>query len=444
MDFIIKHGTVVNPNESRKADVHIRNGKIHHVGNVSDAHIADAEVIDASGRFVIPGGIDPHVHMQLPTPAGPSSDNFFTGSRAALFGGNTTIIDFVTPHRGQSLVDTLLERKEEAAKSIINVRLHVSPVEWRSTTEDEILACIHDHGIRSFKCYMAYKNNIGLDDDALFKVMKTVGKAGGIVLLHCEDGDAIDKLRSEYARSHIPGPLAHCKSRPAELEAKAVEKAIRLSEETGCPIYIVHVSSLLSLALIAEAKAKGQPVYAETCPQYLLLDDSVYQKDFEAAGAYVMSPPLRSKKDNAALWEALADGTLSTTGTDHCPFTLEQKLMGKSDFRKIPNGAGGTEHRMSLLYAHGVAAHKFSMNRFVEITSSNSAKIFGMYPQKGKIAAGSDADLVIWDPDATGTISAKSHHQNSDLNIYEGFKTRGAPEVVVLGGEVVMKAGRLT
>ncbi len=438
MDLIVKNGKIVNCDGEREADIFVKNQKIETIAPNIQIENQKIQTIDARGKYIFPGGIDPHVHHQLPTPAGPTSDDFYSGSRAALFGCTTTIIDFVTPHRGQSLTDALKARLGEASKSIINTRLHVSPVEWRSSTEGEILDCIQNHNIKSFKCYMAYKNNVGLDDDSLFKVMKVVGKAGGLVTLHCEDGDEIEKLRTKYFDESLPGPEAHVKSRPPKLEAKAVKKAIGLAAKANCPIYIVHVSSAQSLQLIKAAQQAGQIVYAETCPQYLLLDQSKYLSEFEKAVAFVISPPLRNKEDNLALWQALADGAVSTVGTDHCPFMLSQKMAGKDDFRKIPNGAGGIEHRMALLYTYGVLENKIDLKKFVEITSTNAAKVFGLYPQKGIIAEGADADLVVWNPETENTISVNTHHQNCDLNIYEGFKTKGTPEVVILGGKVVL------
>ncbi len=443
MDLLIKNGKIINHDRSFEADIFIKNGLIVKIDTNIQTHNPDTKIINADGKLVFPGGIDPHVHMQLPTPAGLSSDDFYTGSRAALFGGTTTIIDFVTPQRGQSLISALEVRKAESAKSIINTRLHVSPVEWRPSTESEINECIHTHGIKSFKCYMAYKSSIGLDDDALFNVMKVVGEADGLVTLHCEDGDEIETLRLKYARSFLSVCEAHAKSRPPGLEAKAVATAINLAQKAQCPIYIVHVSSRQSLHLIKAAQQAGQMVYAETCPQYLLLDKSKYTPDFEKAAAYVMSPPLRSPSDNEALWQGLANNLISTTGTDHCPFLLSQKMIGRDDFRKIPNGAGGVEHRLALLFTYGILNKKISLNKFVEITSTNAAKIFGLYPQKGIIAKGADADIVIWNPNKKSVISTETHHQNSDLNIYNGFPIIGEPEMVILGGNILLVDGEM-
>ena len=290
---------------------------------------------------------------------------------------------------------------------------------------------------------MAYLDTIGLREDDLFRVMKAVGQAGGMVTVHCEMGEKVDKLRKKFIREGKTSPRWHPLSRPPELEAEAVEKAIHLAEKAGCPVYIVHVSSRLSLDYIRKAKLKGQPVFAETCPQYLLLNDTKYEGDFMNTAPYVMSPPLRKKEDNEALWKALSDGTINTIGTDHCPFTMEQKKQGINDFTKIPNGAGGIEQRLSLIYHYGVNQNRISINRFVEMVSALPAKIFGLYPRKGIIREGSDADLVIWDPDKEITISAQTHHQHCDINIYEGMKVKGAPETVIVNGKVAIKDGEL-
>jgi len=302
--------------------------------------------------------------------------------------------------------------------------------------EDEIKNCF-DSGFKSFKVYMAYKSSIGLDDNVLLNVMNAVGKAGGTITVHCELGDDIEELRDKFAEEGKLTPEYHPLSRPSELEAKAVKKAIELAGKANCPIYIVHVSAKKSLKYIRDAQAKGKVVMAETCPQYLLLDDAKYLGDFQQTAPFVMSPPLRKKEDNNELWKAIADGTILTIGTDHCPFTLKQKEKGEHDFRSIPNGAGGVEHRIALLYTFGVITGKITMNQFVALTSTNAAKIFGLFPAKGNISVGADADIVIWDKCKKNIISAKSHHSNCDINIYEGVKTVGIPKVVILHGDVI-------
>jgi dihydropyrimidinase len=442
MSILVKNGTIVTSKKISSRDILISEGRVNRIGVDIETSAAD-KVIDATGHFVFPGGIDPHVHMHLPGPAGFSADDFYTGSRAALFGGTTTLLDFVTPQRGQSLTEALQNRMEEAKVAMTDYSFHVSPVEWRNTTAQEIREC-SEAGVSSFKVYMAYKDTIGLSDNDLFNVMKAVGKAGRMVTVHCEDGDGIEKLRNQYFREHHTGAEFHPLSRPPEMEAATVEKAIRIANKAGCPLYIVHVSSGQSLKYIQLAQEAGQKVYSETCPQYLLLDDSRYRGDFASAAPFVMSPPLRKKEDNAALWDAISAGIIHTIGTDHCPFNMSQKKTGSGDFRKIPNGAGGVEHRLALLYTYGMLAKRVSIHRMVDLFSTAPAKIFGLYPSKGEILEGSEADLVIWDPEPERTISVKSHHQHCDNNIYEGIKTKGKANWVIAGGRVVIENGKLT
>jgi len=435
MDILIKDATIVNSESSEKSDVLISGGKIADVRPGIEAKHG-IKIIDATGKFILPGAVDPHVHMQLPTPAGPSSDDFSTGSVAALHGGTTTLIDFVTPHRGQPLTEALDLRIAEAKASLCDCYFHVSPVEWRDTTEDEIAECVK-RGIKSFKVYLAYKNSVGLNDNDFLKVLKAVAKHNAIVTVHCESGDEIEILRNDYAKKGNTSPLYHAMSRPASLEAEAVKNAIDLAKVADCPLYIVHVSSELSLKYIAEAKKSGQRVYAETCPQYLLLDDSLYKGNFDETVKYVISPPLRKKADNEALWDAIKSGLIDTVGTDHCPFNLSQKSVGVNDFRLIPNGAGGVEHRLALMYTYGVKSNRISINRMVEVVSAAPAKNFGLYPQKGTVSEGSDADLVIWNPVPENTIKTESHIMKCDLDIYDGIKTSGRAECVIKDGRVV-------
>lgn len=442
MTILIKNGTIVTSKESFKADILVDDGKISRIGQLQNDKVkADAQ-IDAAGLYVFPGGIDPHVHMHLPTPAGFSSDDFYTGSKAALYGGTTTIIDFVTPQKGQSLPDALIKRKKEAQNSLIDYSFHVSPIEWHNHTEKEIKE-IKNEGITSFKTYMAYKNSIGLDDDDLFKVMKAVAKTDGLLTVHAELGDEIETLRTSFAKANKLSPKYHPLSRPDNMEADAVKRAIELAKKANCALYIVHVSTKKSLEHIRKAQKAGQRVYAESCPHYLLLNDSKYNGTFEQTAPFVLSPPLRKKEDQEAIWEAIADKTIQTMGTDHCPFTFEQKQKGKNDFRKIPNGAGGVEHRLALLYTYGVLQNKFSKNKFVDIVSTQAAKTFGLYPRKGEVAVGSDADLVIWNPDKKNIISTKNHYQNCDINIFEGIKTSGSAKYVIVNGQITIKNDKL-
>jgi dihydropyrimidinase len=441
MKILITNGTIVTSTDKYKSDILIIDGQINLIKYQIKSPKAD-KIINAKGYYIFPGGIDPHVHMHLPTSAGYSSDDFLTGSRAALYGGTTTLIDFVTPKKGQSLTDALLQRKEEAKNSMVDFSFHVSPIEWRYTTEHEINDCIGE-GVTSFKVYMAYKDTIGLNDRVLLKVMKAVGKVGGMVTVHCELGEEIDVLRNKFFEEHHIEPEYHPLSRPEELEAGAVKRAIELANQVNCPLYIVHVSAKESLTHIEEAQHRGQKVYSETCPQYLLLDDSRYKGDFAQTSRYIFSPPLRKREDNKALWDAIHKGIVKTVGTDHCPFNLAQKAAGLDDFRKIPNGAGGVEHRLELLYTYGVLENRIALNHLVDLLSTQPAKIFGLYPSKGDIMVGSDADLVLWNPDSENTISAKTHHQNCDINIYEGIKTRGITEYVIARGKIVIEKRKM-
>lgn len=443
MKILIKNGLIVNADSQLEADVFCKNGKIIKIGKDFDPDWVPDKTIDAKGCYLFPGGIDPHVHLHLPTPAGFSSDNFLSGSKAALHGGTTTIIDFVTPKKGQSLKKALELRKAESSDCLTDYSFHVSPIEWNAGMEQEILDCLGKENLRSFKVYLAYKDSIGIEDDELLQVMIAVAKGGGMVTVHCELGDNIEELRSEFIKEKKVSPKYHPLSRPAQLESDAVRKAIDLAKQTNCPLYIVHVSSKESLKYIEEAQKEGQEVFGETCPHYLVLDDSKYSGNFQQTAPFVMSPPLRKKDDNKALWEGLSNKSLQTIGTDHCPFSLEQKERGITDFTKIPNGAGGIEHRLSILFTYGVLAGKLSLNEFVALCSTNSAKIFGMYPAKGIIAEGADADIVIWNPERENTISAKSHHQNCDINIYEDIKTVGEPVFVISGGNIAIENGTL-
>jgi dihydropyrimidinase len=441
MQSIIKNGIIVSDGKQFSSDILIEDGKIAKIGAIENI---SAQIFDAKGMFVIPGGIDPHVHMELPSPAGNSSDDFFTGSRAALAGGTTTIIDFITPVRGESMMISFDKRMKEAEKSVCDYTFHMSPVEWTDNTYSEIIETIENYGITSFKTYMAYKDVVGISDDVLENVMSIVGDQGGIVTIHSELGDLIDSLKEKYVKEGKTDPMYHPLSRPPEAEYEAIKKVINISEKTGCPVYIVHVSAGKSVELIRNAQKEGIKVYAETCPHYLLLDDSLYNQNFNESARYVLSPPLRKKSDQQKLWQGIKDGTIQTIGTDHAPFNLSgQKDRGINDFTKIPNGAGSIEYRLSLLYTYGVQTNIISIERFVELTSTNPAKIFGLSDSKGLIKEGYDADIVIWDPEKESTISKEYQFQNCDSNIYEGFKLKGLPAVVIKGGKVVYEDGSL-
>jgi dihydropyrimidinase len=441
--LLIRNGTIVSPEGICREDLLIDGKNIIHKGTIDPGEFPDASIIDAAGKLIFPGGIDPHVHMALPTPTGCSSDDFRSGSQAALAGGTTALIDFVTPHRGQSLIEALHLRQIEAKKSLVDTRIHMGISEWNPKVATEVIQCIEKEGIRSFKAYLAYRETIGISGAQLRELMQVVGPAGGLVMVHCEEGEIIGRLQKELIADGRTRPCYHPLSRPADAEIRAVKKVIELSEKTRCPVYIVHVSTGGAVEAIRKAKKAGLPVFAETCPQYLVLDDSVYDPQLEDHKVlpYILSPPIRSKTDQESLWKGLADGTFETVATDHCPFNLDgQKDRGVNDFTKIPNGAGGVEHRLSLLYTYGVLTGRITINRFVSLASAKSAEIFGL-SKKGRLDSGYDADVVIWDPEYGGRISAQTHFQHCDSDIYEGFVIRGRPEIVISAGKMFDPSG---
>jgi dihydropyrimidinase len=439
--ILISNGLIVTAERSFPGSVLVENGKISGVEKGKIEAECD-HIIEAGGLYVIPGAIDPHVHLELETPGGFSADDFYTGTKAAIAGGATTIIDFVTPHRDQSLIEALEQRKATAQKSLIDYSLHMSITNWNEQIAIEAKKCIEREGISSFKLYLAYQDTIGIESRKLAMAMESIGEAGGMALLHCEDDALINHLQKKYISEGKISPAFHPLSRPPEAETTAVLKAISYSKLLRCPLYIVHVSVGHAVDLIAQAREDGLDVYGETCPQYLLLDDSVYQRPFEQSAKFVMSPPLRTGYDKWKLWKAIKDGAIQSIGTDHCPFNLKgQKDRGIDNFTKIPNGAGGIEHRPALLFTHGVLSDRISLNRWVELISTNPAKIFGLSHCKGDLKPGLDADIVVWDPKHKSVISAASHHQNCDSNVFEGFKTQGAPRHVIAGGKVVYSNG---
>ncbi len=442
-DIVIKNGLIIDNKTQYINDIHIHNGKIANINN--NINITNAKIIDATNKYIFPGAIDPHVHFSLQTDSGNSSDNFFTGSKAAIAGGTTCFIDFVTPHRKESLIDALEKRKQEAKKSLIDYGLHMSITGWNNDSSNEIKKCIENEGINSFKTYLAYKNSIGINDNELIKVLDTVSNYDAIVTAHCEHGDIIEKLRYDYIKQSKTDVKYHAFSRPQQTESEAVNRIIMLAMLTNCKLYIVHVSTEESINFIQKAQQNGQYVLAETCPQYLLFDDSVYNNDFYEAAKYVLSPPLRKKQDIKSLWNALKNNTIQTIATDHCPFNLiGQKDKGKNDFTKIPNGVGGVEHRLELLYTFGVLQNKININQFVDIISTNAAKIFGLGNRKGEIKKNYDADIVIWNPVKEKKISVKNHFQNCDNNIYEGIKVKGTVETVITNGVIAFENNKFT
>jgi dihydropyrimidinase len=444
MNYLLKQGRIITSVSDFTGDILIENGKIKAVGKNIDIDNPETIILDAHDKYIIPGGLDAHVHLHLITPAGFSDDDFYTGSIAALYGGTTSFIDFVTPAKGESLISALKKRLTDAENAVCDYSFHMSVTSWNEHTAKEMEQCVKEFGITSFKTYMAYKGVIGIDESELAEVMKTAAKLGVLVTVHCELGDEILKRQKEFIRDKKTSPLYHALSRTPEVESESVQHVVELAKQTGCKTYIVHTSTAESVEFIEKAQKKGYKIFSETCPQYLLLDVSNYEKTLPESLKYVISPPLRKVKDQQRLWKGIQEKTISVVATDHCPFnTKRQKDVGINNFTKIPNGAGGIEERMTLLYTYGVLTGKISLQEWVALTSTNPAKIFGVYPQKGEIQAGSDADLVIWNPETECVISATTHHQHCDSNVYEGFKTNGKAEYVFLRGVPIIEQQKI-
>ena len=396
------------------------------------------KVIDASNKLVIPGGIDPHVHLDMPFMGTSSSDDYYTGTKAALHGGTTTVIDFILQTQGDSLHNALSTWQEKSnGKAVGDYSYHMAVTDFNDDVAKEVVQFIEEEGITSFKTFMAYKGALMIDDGQMVQLMKVVKKHGGLVTVHATNGDMIDSLIAKHKSEGKLSPLYHYLSQPEVTEAEASGRFTDMLDYTGCPGYIVHMTCEGALNAVRRATKRNQKLFVETCSQYLVLDASLYKQSDGAK--WVMSPPLREKKDQVALWSGINQGLVQVVGTDHCPFKWDQKLMGKDDFSKIPNGHPAIEHRMELMYSEGVSKGKISLNKYVEVTSTNAAKIFGMYPQKGTIAIGTDADLVIFDPNKQHKISVDTHHMNVDYSAYEGWKLKGKTETVILRGKVAIE-----
>ncbi|MDR3516012.1 MAG: dihydropyrimidinase [Azospirillaceae bacterium] len=443
MSILIRGGTVVTADQTYRADVCCDNGLIAAIGENLDVP-SGAQIVDAGGLLVMPGGIDPHTHMELPFMGTVSSENFFTGTSAAAAGGTTTIIDFVMPAPQQSLLEAYHTWRGWAEKAATDYSFHVAVTWWSDQVAEEMGVLTRDFGVNSFKHFMAYKGAIMADDEVLFNSFSRAQELGALCTVHAENGEAVVQLQRRLLAQGITGPEGHPLSRPPAVESEAANRAITIAHLLGAPLYIVHVSTQEAAEAIARARAAGQRVFGEVLAQQLVIDDSVYRNpDWATAAAYVMSPPFRQQHHQKALWGALAAGTLQTTATDHCCFCAPQKAMGRDDFSKIPNGTGGVEDRMSVLWSHGVETGRLTANEFVRATSTACAQIFNLYPRKGAVQVGADADLVVWDPAATRTISAKTHHQNVDFNIYEGMTVTGTARHTISQGRLVWTDGAL-
>ncbi|KQQ47165.1 phenylhydantoinase [Duganella sp. Leaf126] len=443
MTTLIRGGTVVNADRAFRADVLCDGDKIVAVGENLEAP-ASARVIDAGGQYVMPGGIDPHTHMNLPFMGTVTEDDFFTGTAAGLAGGTTTIIDFVIPAPQQNLIDAYRQWRQWAARSAGDYSFHVAITWWDDTVHRDMGILVRDHGVNSFKHFMAYKNAIMADDETLVKSFRRSLELGAIPTVHAENGELVYQLQQDLLRQGLTGPASHPLSRPPAVEAEAANRAIAIANVLNTPVYIVHVSCAESLEAITRARSHGQRVYGEALAGHLVIDESVYQsEDFAYAAGHVMSPPFRSKHHQKALWDGLQSGNLHTTATDHCTFCAEQKAAGKDDFTRIPNGCGGVEDRMAVVWDAGVNTGGLTPSEFVRVTSTNAAQIFNIYPRKGVIAVGADADIVVWDPQGTRTISAKTQFAKGGFNVFEGRTVKGIPSTTVAAGKVVFQHGQL-
>jgi dihydropyrimidinase len=443
-DTLIRNGTVVTARETIAADVLIEGERIREVRASIPAQAAP-KVIDATGLYVMPGGIDAHTHLDMPFGGTTSADDFETGTRAAAFGGTTSIIDFAIQARATRMREALDAwwRKAEG-RACIDYGLHMIVTDLGEAGLEDMDDMVRE-GVASFKLFMAYPNVLMVDDATIFKALSQTARNGALICMHAENGSVIDVIIARALAEGKTAPIYHALTRPPRAEAEAVHRAIAMAEIAGAPVYIVHLSSEDALNEVREARDRGVPAFAETCPQYLLLSiEELERPNFEGA-KYVFTPPLRSKDHLPKLWDGLKHDHLQVVSTDHCPFCFaDQKTLGKDDFTKIPNGGPGIENRLQLIYHHGVNAGKLSLNRFVELTSTTPARLFGMYPRKGEIAPGSDADLVLWDPNAVHTISAKTHHMRVDYSMFEGFQVKGDARTVLSRGEVIVDSGRFT
>ncbi|MDT7541784.1 MAG: dihydropyrimidinase [Acidobacteriota bacterium] len=439
MRIIIKNGRVVTAVDDYRADVLIEGEVVSTIGARLDVE-AD-RVIDAAGKLVIPGGIDPHTHMELPFGGTQASDDFRTGTIAAAFGGTTTIIDFAVQYKGEALRQGLDNWHAKAeGKAAIDYGFHLIVTDLEDARVPELYKAM-DEGVSSFKLFMAYPGVFLADDATIFRAMSAAGQRGGLICMHAENGIVINEIIKRALAEGRTSPKYHALTRPTIAEAEGVHRAIRIAEMAESPVYIVHLSCADALNQVREARDRGLPAFAETCPQYLFLSIDDYGEGFEGA-KYVMTPPLREKWNQQELWKGLKTDDLQVISTDHCPFCMkEQKELGRGDFSKIPNGAPGVENRMALIYNGGVVEQRISLNRFVELTSTAAAKMFGLFPRKGTIAVGSDADIVIFDPDKEQTFSVKTQHMNADYSAYEGKTVKGVVDVVLSRGRVVVENG---
>ncbi|HEU0249063.1 MAG TPA: dihydropyrimidinase [Gaiellaceae bacterium] len=444
MSVLIKGGRIITAADDYVGDIYAENGSITLIGEALD--VSADRVIDATGKIVMPGAIDPHTHLEMFFGGTTTCDDFTSGTTAAAFGGTTTLIDFCIQTPGDTFPQALekYHEKIERCPPVIDVGFHIAVTDLHTGGTLEDLAKVPDEGVTSYKLFMAYKGAVMVDDETLFKVMQTAHDTGGLVMVHAENGDAIDIIVKEAVAEGKSDPIWHARTRPMETEAEATNRAVQLARVAGSPLYVVHVSCHPAVEPIALAREKGWDVWGETCTQYFFVDESMMEKPNWEGAKYIYTPPPRPKEQQEHLWKAIATDALSAVSTDHCPFNWpEQKGINGRDFQVVPNGGPGIENRLHMMWTFGVSTGRITPNRFVELVSTNIAKLFGLYPRKGTIAPGSDADLVVWDPDKKLTISAATHHTNVNYNLFEGTEVTGAPEAVLVRGQVIVENDEL-
>ena len=440
MPTIIKNGTVVTADLTYKADVAVENGVITEIG----PDLSGGEVLDATGCYVMPGGIDPHVHLEMPFMGTYSSDDFESGTRAALAGGTTMVVDFCLPNQGESLHDALKRWDNKSTRANCDYSFHMAVTWWGEQVFSDMESVVRDRGINTFKHFLAYKGALMVNDDELYASFQRLSELGATAMVHAENGDVVAEMTAKLLAQGNTGPEAHAYSRPSQVEGEATNRAIMIADMAGVPLYVVHVSCEEAHEAIRRAKSLGKRVWGEPLIQHLTLDESEYfHDDWDHAARRVMSPPFRNKLHQDSLWAGLMSGSLSVVATDHCAFTTAQKRSGVGDFSKIPNGTGGLEDRLPMLWTQGVATGRLTPNEFVAVTSTNIAKILNCYPKKGAVLVGADADLVVWDPEKEKTITADAQQSAIDYNVFEGHHVKGLPRFTLSRGKVAVHDGEI-